>query len=75
MSVIDADTDRRRPPGLHLRQPDRATRATLWVENAATGSDSIVFANIDGDAAADFQVAVADGAVVQSDCIDSDFIL
>ena len=45
------------------------------MENAAAGSDSIVFANIDGDAAADFQVAVADGAAAQADYIAGDFIL
>jgi Ca2+-binding RTX toxin-like protein len=47
----------------------------LWVENAPVGSDSIVFANVDADADAEFQVAVADGFFVQSDWAANDFIL
>ncbi len=74
MSVIDADLTVAGAQAFDLVSgPGDA--GELWVENAATGSDSIVFANIDGDATAEFQVAVADGAAVQSDYIDGDFIL
>jgi Ca2+-binding RTX toxin-like protein len=50
---------------------------TIWVDNAGGGStDSIIFANLDADAGAEFQCAVADGAAIdQSAWVAADFVL
>lgn len=50
---------------------------TIWVDNAGGGStDSIIFANLDADASAEFQCAVADGAAIdQSAWVAADFVL
>ena len=76
LSVIDANTT----PGNAGNQaftfaagPGGA--GTVWVVNAAVGSDSIILVNNDGDAAADMQIAVADGAVTQAGWAANDFIL
>jgi Ca2+-binding RTX toxin-like protein len=73
-SVIDANT------GVAGNQAFTFTAGpggagTIWVDNAAVGTDSIIFANVDGDASAEFQCAVADGATDQSFWLAIDFVL
>ena len=46
----------------------------LYAENSASG-DTIVKGNVDGDATAEFQVAVADGATNASLWLGLDFVL
>jgi hypothetical protein len=49
---------------------------TIWVDNAGGGNtDSIIFANLDADASAEFQCAVADGGTDQSAWVAADFVL
>jgi len=77
VSVIDADTTAGAigNQAFSFSTTGAGGAGTLWVENAPTGTDSIVFADVDGGGA-DFQVAVADGNFFnQGNWIDADFIL
>jgi Ca2+-binding RTX toxin-like protein len=77
LSVIDANTT----PGNAGNQAFSFSAAgpggagTVWVVNAAVGSDSIVMVNNDADAAADMEIAVADLGVTQAGWAANDFIL
>jgi len=48
---------------------------TVWVVNAPAGSDSLIRANVNGSAAPELEIAVADGAVTQAGWAANDFIL
>ena len=63
-------------PGVFTFTAGPGGAGTIWVDNAGGGNtDSIIFANLDADAGAEFQCAVNDGATDQSAWVAADFAL
>jgi len=71
LSAIDADTDRSSDQAFHFGTSRGI--GDLWL--VEEGSRTLVRANVDDDARADFELVIADGAVHAGDYTADDFIL
>ena len=72
---IDANTGAANDQDFIFTETTAGGVRSLWVVDDDTGTNSFILGNVNGSAAPELQIIVADGAAVAADWVAGDFIV